>query len=485
MAENVKRVSSTEAELTLKIEWHTIKAKYDEELDKICKKAQIPGFRQGKAPKNLVEKKLGEGFLDEIASNVMDEALREAVDKLDEKDKPLPYSHTTLKDEEKVFPIKKDEDLEITVKYEIMPEFEVKDYKGISVEYPNVVISDEMVEKEINNLKERNAVLRDKGDEAIAEGDIVNADYEVEGEADSKRTDYVFTVGSHTAYFDFDDEIIGAKKGEEKVITKTYDEKNKPVGYDKDNATIKVKINSVKKKELPELNDEFAEDVNEEYKTVQDLKNGIRKNLEKDLDDRLKETKISLLLDKIIPSVNLEIPTCMIDYEVANTFRRFSYQMGMKEEDTIKFLTANGQSLDAFTSAWRPDAEHTIKSQLIVTKIRDEEKITVSDDDINAEYEKQHKDDKDNPNAELYKNMIKDNLEYQKTIDFLLENNKLTASKEKVTYEDFASGKYLEEKEDKKESKEEVKSEEKKETKKTTKRASKKDKNDESEVKSE
>lgn len=458
MADNVKRVTSTEAELTLTIKWDTIKAKYDEELNKICLKASIPGFRQGKAPKNLVEKKLGDGFLQEIATNVMDDVLKEEVDKLDEKDKPLPYSHTVLKDEEKVFPVKKDQDVEITVKYEVMPEFEVKDYKNLEVEYPNVVISADMVKKELDNLKERNSVLRDKGEEPIAEGDVINVDYEVEGEADSKRSDYVFTVGSHNTYFDFDDEIIGAKKGEEKVITKTYDEKNKPAGYEKDSAVIKVKVNSVKKKEMPEVNDEFAQDVSEEYKTVADLKKGLKAKLEKDLDSRLKETKISVLMDKIIPSVDLTIPVCMIDYEVANTFRKFAYQMGMREEDAIKFLTANGQKLDDFTAPWRPDAERTIKSQLIITKIRDNEKITVSDDEVNAEYEKQHKDDKENPNAELYKTMIKDNMEYQKTIDFLLENNKLTAGKKKINYEDFASGKYLEDNK-KEEKKDEVKSE--------------------------
>lgn len=461
MSDNVKRVTSTEAELTLTVKWDAIKAKYEEELNKICLKASIPGFRQGKAPKNLVEKKLGDGFLQEIASNVMDDVLKAEVEKLDEKDRPLPYSHTVLKDEEKVFPVKKDQDLEITVKYEVMPEFEVKDYKNLKVEYPNVVISDEMVEKEIDALKERNSVLRDKGEEPIVEGDVVNADYEVEGEKDSKRSDYVFTVGSHSAYFDFDDEIIGLKKGDEKEITKTYTEKNKPVGYEKDSAVIKVKINSVKKKEVPEVDDEFAQDVSEEYKTVADLKNGLKGKLEKELGERLKETKISALIDKIIPSVDLTVPVCMIDYEVANTFRKFAYQMGMREEDAIKFLTANGQKLDEFTSPWRPDAEHTIKSQLIITKIRDNEKISVSDEEVNAEYDKQHKDDKDNPNEELYKSMIKDNMEYQKTIEFLLDNNKLTPSKKQIKYEDFASGKYLEDENKKsKENKEdEVKSE--------------------------
>lgn len=459
MANNAKRVSTTEAELTIKLEWKDIQSKYDEELSKIVTKASIPGFRQGKAPRNLVEKKLGDGFLQEIAANAMDDALKVALEKVDKALQPLPYSTPALQDEEKVFPVKKNEDITFTVKYEIMPEFEVKNYKGIEVEYPNVTISDNLVDNEIERLREQNAILKDKDDAPIAEGDIVNVDYEAEGIKDSKRDSYVFTVGSHSSYFDFDDDIIGFKKGDEKTIEKKYEADKKPHGLEADSVKIKIKVNSVKSKELPKVDDEFAEDVNEKYKNVKDLKNGIKSNLESRLNDSMRETKISLLLDKMLPEIKLDIPKSMVDFEVANTFRRFSSQMGMSEGDAIKFLEANGQSLNDFTAPWRDDAEHTIKSQLVVSRVRDNEKFEVTEDEITKEIEKQFPNVSED-NKAVYKDIVKDNLEYQKAIDFLLKENKFVPSKEEVTYEDFASGAYL------------AKKEEKKETKKTTKKDS-------------
>ena len=470
MANSAKRVSSTEAELKIKVEWKDIQSKYDEELSKIVKKANIPGFRQGKAPRNLVEKKLGDSFLQEVAANAMDDALKIALDDVDEKLKPLPYSSTVLQDEDKVFPVKKDEDLTFVVKYEVMPEYEVKDYKGIEVEYPNVKISDEMINREIEKLREQNAILKDKKDSPIKKGDIVNVDYEAEGIKDSKRDSYVFTVGDHSSYFDFDDEIIGAKKDDEKIIEKTYADDKKPMGLESNKVTLKVKVNSVKSKELPKLDNEFAEDVNEKYKTVDDLKKGIKENLENRLNANMRETKLSLLIDKMLPNIKLDVPNSMVDFEVASTFRRFASQMGMNEGDAIKLIESSGQKMSDFTAPWRKDAEHTIKSQLIITKVRDNEKLEATDDEVKAELDKQFPNEKDAANKDLYKDVIKDNLAYQKAVDFLLKENNFKPSKKEITYEDFASGAYLEKEQSKtKEAKNNTEKEDKPKAKTTKK----------------
>lgn len=443
MANEIKKVSSTEVELSLSIKWQDLEKKYDEELKKIQAKATLPGFRQGKAPATLVEKKLGDGFLQEVASDLMNDNLSEAISKLDEKDRPLPYSSTVLQDEEKVFPVKKGEDISYTVKYEVMPEFEVKNYKGLEIEYPNIKIGDDMVEKEITRLQEQNAIVKDKGDAPITKGDLVTVTYDAEGVKDSKRTDYTFTVGDHSSYYDFDDDIIGWKKGEHKTIEKMYKDTEKPIGFDGDKVTLNITIENVRSKELPKIDNEFAEDVNEEYKTVDDLKKGIRSRLEERLNDSLKETKLGLFIDKLLPEIKLEVPKCMVDFEVASTLRRFGSQMGMSEADTVKFLTANGQSVDSFTEPWRKDAEHTIASQLIINKIRDEEKIEASDEEVEAELKKEMPEGEKNKNYSYYKDIIKDNLAYGKAVDFVLKETKFIPSKKEIPYEDFASGAYL------------------------------------------
>lgn len=443
MSNEFKKVSSTEADLTIELKWADVEKKYEDELKKIQLKATIPGFRQGKAPRALVEKKLGDGFLQEIATESMNEALDAATKELDEKDRPIAYSTPVLQEEEKVFPVKKGEDITFTVRYEVMPEFEVEKYTGYSIEYPNVKISDEMVDKEISHLQEQNAIVKDKADAPIAEGDVVTVNYEAEDVKDSKREGYTFTVGSHTSFFDFDDDIIGWKKGDKKTIEKTYKEGERPIGFSGEKAKISIEVLSVKSRELPKLDDEFAEDVNEEYKTVADLKKGIRSRLEERLDESLEETKIDALVNAIKPEVNLTVPNCLVDMEVATTLRRFGSQLGMNEEDTVKFLQANGQSVEDFTAPWRDDARKTIEGQLIITKIRDKEDIKASDEEIQEELKKEFPDEKDKDTREMYKGIVEDNLAYKKTIEFLLKENTFNPSKEEISYEDFASGAYL------------------------------------------
>lgn len=443
MSNEFKKVSSTEADLTILLKWDDVEKKYEDELKKIQLKATLPGFRQGKAPRALVEKKLGDGFLQEIASDAMNEALEVAIKELDEKEKPISYSTPVLQEEDKVFPVKKGEDISFTVRYEIMPEFDIEKYKGYTIEYPNVKISDEMVEKEISHLQEQNAIVKDKGDAPIAEGDVVTVNYEAADVKDSKREGYTFTVGDHTSFFDFDDDIIGWKKGDKKTIEKTYKEGERPIGFSGEKASITIEILNVKSRELPAIDDEFAEDVNEEYKTVADLKKGVRARLEDRLNDSLEETKIDALIDTIKPSINLAIPECMVDMEVASTLRRFGAQFGMNDEETVKFLKANGQSVEDFTAPWRDDARKTIEGQLIITKVRDKENLNATDEEIQEELKKEFPDEKDKETREMYKGIIADTLAYQKAIKFLLAENTFTPSKEEISYEDFASGAYL------------------------------------------
>ena len=263
---------------------------------------RIPGFRKGHVPVKVLEQKYGESLKQEIMGDLIDESLNQIFSEDDTGDiRPLPYTQPRLEGD-KLPALDLNADLTYTVVYDVFPKVEVKNFDGITVKEPQVTVGDKELQEELKAIQERNAVVIDKKDgEKVAKDDIVTIDYSELDDAGnvidgSAREGFVFTVGSGENIYKIDDDIIGMKKDESKEISKTYAADDADKDLAGKTKKIKVTVKAVKVRNLPALDDDLAQDVNEKYKTLDDLKKDIAVNLETAKNRKVAELKSQSLL---------------------------------------------------------------------------------------------------------------------------------------------------------------------------------------------
>ncbi len=446
----IKTLENSVVELTVTIEKDAVKKEYDELLKKYSKTAHIKGFRKGKVPAAVLERKYGEGLITESGFNMIEKSLEEVLKDVDKK--PLPYSQPVLKDEEDL-KITLDNDLVFTVSYETYPEVKLGEYKGFEIEIPEVKLTADDEKRELKRYQDQNAIVSEKKGGKAAKENVVTVNYieldendnEIE---DTKREDFTFTVGTGYNYYKFDDEIIGMKKDEEKVIEKEYAEDFEYKELAGKKVKLKITVTSVKAKKLPELDDELAQDISEKYKTLDDLKKDIKERQEGMIENKLKAVKQEKILEKIIENSEVDPPSAMINAELENQWSNFLYQFGGDENKVLEILTMQNKSKDDMLAEWRPYSEKTVKGQLLISKIGDEEKIEASDEELDDEIRTQSA--QSGMSEEDFKNYIEQNnmkeyvrlsLKERKTYDMLMENSKFRKG-EKIKFLDFIQTNY-------------------------------------------
>ncbi|MEG2275265.1 MAG: trigger factor [Clostridia bacterium] len=407
-------------------------AEFDKALDIAFKQNEknfkLPGFRAGKVPRNVVEKQYGEGVLYEDAFNIAAEQVysKAIVDnKLDVVSRP----------EIDVKEIGKGKDLVFTAVVYVKPEAKVKAYKGLKVEKATVKVTAKDVTEEINRVRERSARIESKA-KKLADGDIANINFEgfldgvpFEG---GKGEEFDLTIGSNQFIPGFEEQLIGSKAGEEKEINVTF-----PAEYhSKDLAgkptVFKVKINDVKVKQLPKLDDEFAKDVSE-FETLADYKASVEASLlesKTKLAEREKESKV---VDALVEQVEVEIPEAMIETEIDKMMEDFSQNLAAQGFTMDKYLEIINSDADAFRVQFREGAIKDIKFNMALEYIKAKEEINVTDEDIDEkidelskQYGKESEGFKNNANVRSY---VAKNLKSEKVIAFLVENSKEVAAK--------------------------------------------------------
>ena len=225
-------------------------------------------------------------------------------------------------------------------------------------------------------------------------GDIVTINYwELDSQNEeienSRREDFVFTIGSGYNIHKIDDDILGMKKGEEKVITKQY-----PEDYEMDflrgkTVTLKVQLTVIKEKKLPDLDDELAQDVSEQYKTLEDLKEDLRKKFRESAENKVRGNTINTLLEKIAENTKAEIPKAMLDSQLESSWKSFVSQTRLPEEKILEILSAENKTKDSLFEEWTPEAEKRVLQQLIVNSIIETEKIEATEEEYEQEVQKQ------------------------------------------------------------------------------------------------
>ncbi len=437
--QSTKALENSQLELTITVDSASLEEAYQNRLKKYQQELQIPGFRKGKTPISVIEKKYGDSIREESTFASLENALEEAYKSMDDKEKPLPYSTPVLQDEESLIPFKKGEDVTFSVHYDVRPSFDVENYKGREIEVESVEVTDADVDAEIQKLRDQNAIVKTK-EGALEKGDIATIDYvELDEDGNEKssteRKGFTFTLGTGYNYYMIDEDIVGMKKGDERVIEKTYkeDETSPLAGK---SVKLRVKVNEVKLRELPELDDDFAQDVKEEYKSVADLKKATKEKLEKEVEDALKNIKMNSLMDKLVEETKFSVPESMIKTQLEQAWRNFIQQSGLDEKTFNKFMEMQSQSKDQILQEWRPSAEKELREQLILDAIKDKENFALDDEEYKKACDEQLKNIPEE-NKEFYKEMIKDDMQFAKVVPFLLENNTFKPGKEKKSYKEF------------------------------------------------
>lgn len=414
--ENANRV-----ELEVEVDAATFEAAVNRAYKKNIGKMAVPGFRKGKAPRHLVEKMYGTGvFYEDAMNDVYPAALDEAIGE-------SGYEYVQDKIDLDVVSVGA-EGLTFKAVITVKPEVEVGEYKGLKADKKVEPVTDEDVQAEVSKLQERNARLVTVEDRAAENGDTVTFDFEgfiddvaFEG---GKGENHTLTLGSGQFIPGFEDQIVGKKAEEEFDVNVTFPEdyhaeelKGKP-------AVFKCKLHEIKAKELPELNDEFVKDVSE-FDTLDELKADIRKNLEERRQQEADNAFETVLLDQLAEGLKADIPQAMFEQRIDDMVQDFGYRLQSQGLDLQTYLKYTGMEIAAFRDGFKEQAEKQVKVRLALEKIAALENVEVSEEDMNAEYEKyakMYEMEVDKVKAVLGEKDMKRDLAVGKALEFVKEN---------------------------------------------------------------
>ena len=419
-----KTQNANEVKLEIKIEAEKFNSAIKKVYFQSAKYFNIPGFRKGKAPQNIVEKYYGKEIFYEDAFN---EVVPEEYEKALEENKIEAVSRPQID----IITMEKGQDLVFTATVQTKPEVELGNYKGIEIPKIEYNVKDEDVEAELRQMQEKNARLVSV-EAPVENGNITVIDFEgfVDGVAfeGGKAEGHELEIGSGAFIPGFEDQIIGMKIDEEKDIVVTFPEEYYSKELAGKEATFKVKLHEIKKKELPELDDEFAKDVSE-FDTIAELKNSIKEKQEKQNKDREKYEKQDAVLRVVCEELKVEIPSGMVEMEIDNMVKdmeqRMSYQ-GLKLEQYLQMLN---KTEEEFRKEYEPQAIDAIKSRLALEAITKAEKIEASEKEVKEKIEEMAKNYGKKPEEilenENIKNYIKQGIENEKAMELLVENSKV------------------------------------------------------------
>ena len=424
------KLEKTENANEVKFEITVEAAKFEEAIKKVYFKSakyfNIPGFRKGKAPMQIVEKYYGkEIFYEDAFNEVASEALEEAVteNKLDVVSRP----------DIDVTQIEKGKDLIFTAVMQTKPEAKVSKYKGIEIKKVEYNVTDEDIEHELHHMQEHNSRLVSIEDRPVENGDIATIDFE--GSVDGvpfeggKAENYDLEIGSNTFIPGFEDQVAGMKIDEEKDVKVKFPEEYFSKELAGKDAVFKVKVHEIKKKELPTLDDEFAKDVSE-FDTLEELKADIKAKQEKQNEEKAKYETQEAVMKALCEKTKVDIPSGMVEMEVDNMLKdfeqRLSYQ-GLKLEQYFQMM---GKTEEEVRKEYEPQAIEGIKSRLALEAVIKVEKIEATDKDIDEKMKEMAKNygkenDEEFLKNENVRNYIKQGIESEKAINFLVENAKI------------------------------------------------------------
>ena len=424
------KIEKTEKANEVKLELTVEAQKFEDAMKKVYFKSakyfNIPGFRKGKAPMNIVEKYYGvEIFYEDAFNDIAPEVLEQAVEE--------NHLEIVSRPDVDITQIGKGQDLIFTAVFQTKPEAELGKYKGIEIKKIEYNVSDDDINHELEHMQEHNARLISVEDRPVEKGNIAVIDFEgfVDGVAfeGGKAENHELEIGSNTFIPGFEDQIIGMKIDEERDINVTFPKEYFSKDLAGKDATFKVVLHEIKKREMPVLDDEFAKDVSE-FDTLEELKKSIKDQKEKENAEKAKYEIEDEVIKAVCENMKVDIPSGMIETEVDNMVKdvetRLSYQ-GLKLEQYLKLMNKTEEQV---RKEYEPQATEAVKSRLMLEAVIKAEKIEAADDEIEEKIKEMAKNygkenDTEFMQNENVKKYIKSGIESEKALDFLVKNAKI------------------------------------------------------------
>ena len=430
------KVEKTENANEVKLEITVEAEKFENAMKKVyfqnAKYFNIPGFRKGKAPMNIVEKYYGaqifyEDAFNEVATEAYEEALTE--NKIDVVSRP----------EVDIAQMEKGKDLIFTAVVQTKPEVKLGKYKGIEIQKIEYKVDKKDVDHELEHMQEHNSRLVTVDDRPLENGDTATIDFEgfVDGVAfeGGKAEGHELEIGSGTFIPGFEEQLIGMELENEKEIKVTFPKEYFSKDLAGKDATFKVKLHDIKKKELPELDDEFAKDVSE-FDTLEELKKSIKEKLTKNKEQREKYETEEAVLKAVCEDSKLDIPSGMIELEIDNMLKEFEQRLSYQGLNLEQYLKMIGKTEEEMRKEYEPQAIEAIKSRLVLEAIMKAEKIEASEEEIKAKMEEMAKsygkDVEELSKNENLKNYLAEGIKSEKALEFIVNNAKVTEKKKET-----------------------------------------------------
>ncbi|MCK8815842.1 trigger factor [Natroniella sulfidigena] len=420
-----EKIEENKVELNVEIDEKKVDEALEKAYQKIVKEVEIDGFRKGKVPRSILEKRFGKEVLHKDALDVL-----------------IPQNYHQAITEAEIEPIDQPEITDVFIEegkpatfvaeVEVKPEVELGDYTGLEVEKEEVEVTDEQLENELETKRHQHSQLVATDKEEVEDGDHVLIDFEgsLNGEAfeGGSGEDYNLEIGSEQFIPGFEEQLIGTKVGEETKVEVTFPEEYQAAELAGQDVVFEVEVKEIKEKEVPELDDEFAKDL--EFDSLADLKESINQQLVAEAEEKAKRKYENKLIEEIAASSKVSIPETMIEQEIESMLDQFKAQIQQQGIGFDQYLEMSGLDEEGMKEEYREQAEQRIKANLTLEAIAEAEGIEVSDEEIEEQVAEIAEQQGQEP--EMVKSFLQmqgqldslvNSLKMQKTVGFLVENN--------------------------------------------------------------
>ncbi len=383
MSVQVEKLEKNMAKLTIEVSSEEFEKAIAKAYKKNKNKISMPGFRKGKAPRAMIEKMYGKGvFYEDAANSIIPDAYADAAKESELEIVAQPEIDVTQIESGKPFIF--------TATVALKPEVTLGEYKGIEVEKKEVEVTDEEVDTEINRVRESNARMIDIDDRAAQDGDTVVIDFDgyVDGKQfeGGKAEDYSLVLGSHSFIDNFEEQLEGKNIGEDITVNVTFPENYQAEELQGKPAEFKVKIKEIKVKELPELDDDFAQDVSN-FDTIAEYKEDLKKKLAENKEEALKREREETVIGKIIENAQMDIPEQMVEAQTRQMTQEFAQRLSSQGLSIDQYMQFTGLTPQKMIEELKPQALKRIQSRLVLEAVVAAENIETSEDELNKEIE--------------------------------------------------------------------------------------------------
>ena len=383
MSVQVEKLEKNMAKFTIEVSSEEFEKAIAKAYKKNKNKISMPGFRKGKAPRAMIEKMYGKGvFYEDAANSIIPDAYADAAKESELEIVAQPEIDVTQIESGKPFIF--------TATVALKPEVTLGEYKGIEVEKKEVEVTDEEVDTEINRVRESNARMIDIDDRAAQDGDTVVIDFDgyVDGKQfeGGKAEDYSLVLGSHSFIDNFEEQLEGKNIGEDVTVNVTFPENYQAEELQGKPAEFKVKIKEIKVKELPELDDDFAQDVSN-FDTIAEYKEDLKKKLAENKEEALKREREETVIGKIIENAQMDIPEQMVEAQTRQMTQEFAQRLSSQGLSIDQYMQFTGLTPQKMIEELKPQALKRIQSRLVLEAVVAAENIETSEDELNKEIE--------------------------------------------------------------------------------------------------